>query len=62
MVSERVGASIRWRRLECWTGLVGYILAFIDEGGDQQDIGAPITAVAWDFEARTTEVRTGYAT
>jgi hypothetical protein len=58
---DRLLARVTYRRLEAWGEQLGAILGLIDEGGDMSYVGAPITSVGWNFDARTTSIRTGYA-
>ena len=60
-LNDRVRASFTCRRLVAWTMLLGTVLTVVEEGGDLQHIGAPITSIRWDFQARTTQVLTGFA-
>lgn len=45
-----------------WSQLIGKILTVIEDGGDTQDIQAPITSIEWNFENQpTTIIRAGFA-
>ena len=58
--TRRARASITVRGLLPWSGLIGQILTVIDEGGQQQQIQAPITSVRWSpGEDPTTVIETG---
>jgi hypothetical protein len=57
---DRIRARVSYRRMEAWGQLIGHILQVIDD--DQTGfVGTPLTAVSWDFRARTTDIRAGYA-
>jgi hypothetical protein len=60
--STRYKGRVTYRRLEAWGSLCGQILVTIETGADvtQGFVGAPIIAVDWHFERRTTEIKTGY--
>ena len=58
--TRRARASITVRGLLPWSGLIGQILTVIDEGGQVQQIQAPITSVRWSpGEDPTTVIETG---
>ena len=59
---ERARAQIVVKGLLPWGGLLGQILTVIDEGGDTQTIGAPITEIRWtNGDNPTTVISTGFA-
>lgn len=57
--NERARAEITIKRLLPYGGLVGQILAIVQEEGNSQIVMAPITSVEWFGD--TTVIRTGYA-
>jgi hypothetical protein len=58
----RARAEIEIAGLRPWGDLIGQILTVIEEGGDTQQIKAPITAVDWIAGDRPqTVIRTGFA-
>ena len=60
--NTRARAEIEIVGLRPWGDLVGQIMTVIEEGGDTQEIKAPITAVDWIAGDRPmTIVRTGFA-
>jgi hypothetical protein len=59
--SERGKAHLVWKGFQAFD-ILGQILSVIQQGDDQQKVGAPITSVEWILgTSPTTIVKTGYA-
>ncbi len=58
---ERAAAVITVTRLENWNVALGRILDGVQNSGERELVETPITSVTWNFETRTTTIRTGHA-